>query len=178
MFDVKDKLAIRIATEADAEALSHIGVATFIDSYTADLDGAAMVAHCTRQHSRSVYETYLADPASTCWLAEYTPTGAPIGYAVNCPPDLPIDPQPGDLELKRIYAMSRFHGSGIGRTLMIAAIEQAKSVGAPRLLLGTYEENFRAIAFYTKHGFETIGKRAFDVGGKIYDDIVMAKTLS
>ncbi|MEO0882224.1 MAG: GNAT family N-acetyltransferase [Pseudomonadota bacterium] len=178
MSDVQEKLGIRLAKKTDAEALAHIGVATFVESYTEVIEGPAMVAHCTHQHSEDIYKTYLNDPASTCWLAEYTPTGAPIGYAINCPPDLPIDLQPGDVELKRIYAMSRFHGSGIGRALMMAAIDQAKSAGAPRLLLGTYEENFRAMAFYAKHGFETVGRRAFNVGGKVYDDIVMALTLS
>ncbi|MEM6412876.1 MAG: GNAT family N-acetyltransferase [Pseudomonadota bacterium] len=178
MSNKSNNINVRLANQADAETLAHIGVATFIDSYTEDIEGAAMVAHCTAQHSKAVYEAYLSNPESTCWIAEYTPTGAPIGYAVNCPPDLPIPLQRGDVELKRIYAMSRFHGAGIGLALMKAAVEQARSAGAARLLLGTYEENHRAMAFYAKHGFKTIGSRAFNVGGKIYDDIVMAVTLT
>jgi len=177
MFDADSELTLRLAGKADAEALAHIGVATFVESYTADIEGSAMVTHCTHQHSKAVYEAYLDDPRSMCWIAEYKPTGAPIGYAVNCPPDLPIDLLPGDLELKRIYALSRFHGTGIGKAMLNAAIDQARGIGAPRLLLGTYEENFRAMAFYAKYGFEKVGTRAFNVGGKVYDDIVMALTL-
>lgn len=171
------EILIRRAVPADAERLAHIGVATFIDSYTFDIDGAAMVAHCTRQHSRAVYEAWLADPAASVWLAEYAATGAPVGYAVNCPPDLPVEILPGDIELKRIYVLSRFHGSGAGLRLMLAAAEDAKARGAPRLLLGTYQDNHRAVAFYRKHGFTHAGTRQFQVGDTLYDDIVMARQL-
>jgi len=168
---------LRRAAPDDAEALSHIGAATFLESYTEIIDGPDMIAHCTRQHSRAVYGSYLADPASSVWIAEYAATGAPVGYALNCPPDLPVALQVGDIELKRIYAFSRFHGAGIGAGLMHAAIEDARARGAPRLLLGTYQDNHRAVAFYTRHGFALIGTRQFQVGTKLFDDIVMAKTL-
>ncbi len=168
---------IRRAGPDDAECLGHIGVATFIESYSHDIDGASMVAHCTRQHARAVYEQYLADPASALWIAEYAATGAPIGYALNCPPDLPIPLEPGDVELKRIYTLSRFHGAGIGAALLAASETDARARGASRLLLGTYEDNYRAVAFYTKQGFTLAGTRKFQVGDRLFDDIVMAKRL-
>lgn len=171
------EISLRRAVPADAERLAHIGVATFIDSYTFDIEGDAMIAHCTRQHAREVYEAYLADPASSVWLAEYAATGAPVGYAVNCPPDLPIPLEAGDVELKRIYVLSRFHGSGTGQRLMEAAILDAGARGAPRLLLGTYQDNYRAVAFYQKHGFALAGTRQFQVGDRLYDDIIMARRL-
>lgn len=168
---------IRPATAEDTAALAQIGAATFLESYTEIIDGPDMVAHCSRQHSESVYGQYLADPACSTWIAEYAATGAPVGYAVNCPPDLPVAIQPGDVELKRIYCFSRFHGAGIGQALMEAAIDDARRRGAPRLLLGTYQDNHRAVAFYKRHGFELIGTRQFQVGSKLFDDVVMGKTL-
>jgi diamine N-acetyltransferase len=168
---------IRPATAQDAETLSQIGAATFLESYTEIIDGPDMVAHCARQHSMAVYGKYLADPACSVWIAEYAATGAPLGYAVNCPPDLPVAIQPGDVELKRIYVFSRFHGARIGPRLMEAALEDARARGAPRLLLGTYQDNHRAVAFYKRHGFELIGTRQFQVGTKLFDDIVLARAL-
>ena len=167
---------IRRAAYADAETLGHIGVATFVASYSHDIPGPAMMAHCSREHSADAYRAYLGDPATACWLAEHEGTHAPVGYAMNCAPDLPIDLQTGDLELKRIYVLSRFHGTGCARDLLSQAEAHARANKAPRLLLGTYEDNQRAMAFYKKHGFETIGARKFNVGGKIFDDIIMAKT--
>lgn len=168
---------IRRARPDDAGALSQIGAATFLESYTEIIDGPDMVAHCARQHSADVYGKYLTDPACSVWLAEYAATGAPVGYAVNCPPDLPVAIQSGDVELKRIYCFSRFHGAGIGQSLMLAAIADACARRAPRLLLGTYQDNHRAIAFYKRHGFTLIGTRQFQVGSKLFDDIVLGKPL-
>jgi ribosomal protein S18 acetylase RimI-like enzyme len=168
---------IRPAKAEDAEALGLIGAATFLESYTEIIDGPDMVAHCAHQHSPAVYGEYLSDAACGVWIAEYAATGAPIGYAVNCPPDLPVAIEPGDVELKRIYCFSRFHGAGIGQSLMQAAINDARARGAPRLLLGTYQDNHRAVAFYKRHGFAMIGTRQFQVGTKLFDDIVLGKAL-
>src|SRR3546814_4633931 len=64
--------------------------------------------------------------------------------------------------LKRIYSLSRFHGSGLGAALMREAVAAAE--GHRRLLLGVYARNERALAFYRKQGFVDIGTRRFNVG--------------
>jgi ribosomal protein S18 acetylase RimI-like enzyme len=93
--------------------------------------------------------------------------------------DLPgSDPGGADLELKRIYALSRFHGSGMGAQLMLCAVEAARERGARRLLLGVYAGNERAQAFYAKSGFKRIADRRFRVGDRDYDDIVFARALA
>ena len=164
---------IREATREDAGALALIGAATFLETFADVLDGAAIVAHCEHAHSRATYEAYL-DAGAQAWLAEVEPGLAPVGYALSAEPDLP-GARDGDRELKRIYSLSRFHGSGLGAALMAAAVEAA--AGHERLLLGVYARNARAIAFYRKQGFEPIGERRFDVGGKLYDDAVLARAL-
>ena len=168
---------IRPATIDDAETLSYIGAATFIESFTDEIDGGAMIAHCRLQHAATTYANYLGAKLTSSWIAEHSETTAPVGYALNCAPDLPIDLMAGDVELKRIYILSKCHGNGLADQLMTAAISHARSQNAPRLLLGTYEGNVRAIAFYRKHGFETVGTRKFTVGHKVFDDIIMAKPL-
>lgn len=169
---------IRKATADDARALAQIGAATFLESFVEDIEGDAIINHCEAQHAAEVYQKYLATQGACAWIARYSETGVPIGYALNCKPELDeIEPCEGDLELKRIYVFSRFHASGAGRALMDASIAHAKEIGAPRLLLGTYEDNHRAVAFYKKYGFETIGSRRFFVGGVYYDDVIMGLTL-
>lgn len=168
---------IRPATLADAQMLSHIGVATFLESFLDLIEGQALMTHCSREHSTEKYATYLSKPETAAWLIVHPQTKAPAGYALNCAPDLPIDTSASDVELKRIYMLSRTHGTGAADMLMDAAIEHARNGNAERLLLGTYKDNDRATGFYIKHGFETIGTRQFNVGGKIFDDIVMARAL-
>lgn len=168
------EFVLRLAAPTDADRLAHIGVATFIDSYTFDIDGEAMVLHCSNQHAPTIYARYLADPDARIWLAEHRKTGAPIGYALTCNPDLPVPIQTDDIELKRIYVLSRFHGSGAGLALLNCCIAHARAQKSARLLLGTYEENHRAMAFYSRHGFKQIGTRKFQVGNKVFDDVVLA----
>ena len=171
------KCILRPATLADAETLGHIGVATFVESYTHEIEGSAMMAHCTHEHSKSAYEKYLAKPDTGCWIAAHPETRAPIGYALNCTPDLPIETFSDDIELKRIYVLSTYHGKGIAAALLQASIDHALKTNNKRLLLGTYEDNHRAMAFYAKFNFTTIGTRQFNIGGKLFDDIIMSKHL-
>lgn len=99
-----------------------------------------------------------------------------IGYSVLTPPDLPGAIE-GDIELRRIYLLSRFQGGGMGRRLMEAAVQEAGDRRFRRLLLGVYGENHRALAFYRRMGFAEIGTREFWVGTKCCSDFVLARTL-
>lgn len=171
------EIAIRRAGPGDAERLSLAAQATFLESFSDILPGTDILLHCRRQHSAAAFETHLADGQSTAWLAEAR-RGAPIGYALLTSPELPtIEGAPGDIELKRIYVLSRFHGTGTGRMLMDAVTAEARARGRARLLLGVYGRNGRAIRFYQKSGFSLIGTRRFRVGENDYDDVIMARAL-
>jgi ribosomal protein S18 acetylase RimI-like enzyme len=167
---------VRRASGRDEAALALVGAATFLETFADVLDGAAVIAHCRQANAPEAYARYLAAGAAA-WLGE-TETGAPIGFALLSRPELPAAlVAERDLELKRIYLLSRFHGSGLGAALMAAAVAEASARGAPRLLLGVYAHNARAIAFYRKQGFEPIGQRRFAVGERLYDDVVLARPL-
>ncbi|UAK23507.1 GNAT family N-acetyltransferase [Sphingomonas nostoxanthinifaciens] len=166
--------AIRQASAGDSGRLALIGAATFLETFADILDGDAIVAHCRDAHAEAAYSAYLAAGASA-WLAETTAGGAPIGFALLAAADIPGMNPTGDIELKRIYSLSRFHGQGLGAALMACAMEEAARRGAKRLLLGVYKCNARAIAFYEKAGFEPIAERRFRVGGRDYDDLVLAR---
>ena len=87
------------------------------------------------------------------WLAEADPGRAPVGYAVLTAPDLPeAAPREGDVEIRRIYLLSRFQGGGLGRGLMEAALAAAQEAGKRRVVLGAYREN-PVVAFYQRFGF-------------------------
>ena len=164
---------IRRCTPADASALALVGAATFLESFAGILAGANILEHCANKHSEASYGTALAAPETAAWLAEVK--GAPVGYAlVTAPSELPVPLQPGDLELKRIYLLSRFHGQGTGMHLTEQARKFARASGADRLLLGVYGENHRAIAFYRRQGFVEAGTRTFRVGQGIYHDLIFA----
>lgn len=166
---------IRRAHAGDAGALALAGAATFLETFAGILHGRDIVEHCRVQHAAEVYSAWLADPACASWLAETDRGDAPVGYAVVAPAKLPLaDVSDDDLELKRIYLLSRFHGGGVGRELMRHAVAESRARGARRLLLGVYAGNARALAFYARNGFRQVGERSFQVGRNTYGDAILA----
>lgn len=170
-------VTIRRARAGDGPALALAAQATFLETYAGVLPLADILAHCEHQNSAAVYDAWLQRADYAMWLAEMDEGKAGVGFAVLCPPDLPVALEPGDLELKRIYLLHRFHGTGVGAGLMEASVEEARARGAPRLLLGVYGGNERAIAFYARQGFAVVGERKFKVGANVYDDLVLARPI-
>lgn len=171
-------LDIRPCMAGDGAALALVGQATFLETYAGQLPGEDILFHAAREHSAARYAGWLAEPDRyRLWGAVTQTTGAMVGYVMLCPPDLPIPTTAQDLEIKRIYLLSRFQGGGVGARLMATAVEAAKTSGARRVLLGVWRENAQAIAFYARQGFAEAGVRRFQVGANTYDDLVLAKDL-
>jgi len=171
------RVEIHEAVPGDEAALALVGAATFLESFAGILDGADIIDHCRQQHAPEVYVRWLADPAWKIWLVRAAAGGAPVGYLVLAPPDLPIDVAPVDLEIKRIYLLTQFHGGGVGRELVRLASAEASARGAARLLLGVFCNNERALGFYKHLGFEALGTRRFRVGHREYNDLILALPL-
>lgn len=165
---------VRPASAGDSAALALVGASTFLETFAGVLDGPAIVAHCQANHSAAYYDRALTSGGSA-WLVTAAHGAAPVGFALLGTPDLP-GMRSDDVELKRIYLLSRFHGCGAGHGLFLQVLERAQTLGS-RLLLGVYAGNVRAIAFYTKQGFQKIAERQFDVGGTLYNDVVFARSL-
>ncbi len=196
--DVLETITLRRATPADAPALALTGAATFFEAFTWMLPGADILAHTLKHHTADAYAKYLADPSTRVTLAITGPAigfedepGSPVGYVLLCTPELPtINILPTDIELKRIYLLSRFRTAPVvdlagltvpnlrpAQALMDAAVADARALGATRLLLGTHAGNLRAIAFYRRNGFTEAGTRTFQVGNQQCCDLIFAKSL-
>jgi GNAT superfamily N-acetyltransferase len=187
-----EPLTLRPTTPADAPALALVGAATFLEAYTWMLPGADILAFCTEHQTPAAYAKYLAQPTTRITLA-LTGSAVPVGFTLVCAPELSADiTLPGDTELKRIYLFSRFRSSSTpvldsagqpipglrgGQALLNAAIADARSLDAHRLLLGTNAGNERAIAFYRRNSFTEIGTRTFTVGDQVCSDLLFALTL-
>lgn len=172
------EISIRRAQPDDEEALALVGQATFLETFSGILDGAAIVGHCRKAHSAAQYRQWLDDAGAAIWLVEVSPGDAPVGYLVVARPELPMADPSQDLELKRIYLLGRYQGGGTGKKMLAQAVAHAESAGAARLLLGVYAGNASAIGFYKRQGFTDLTTRQFNVGGRAYDDYVMSLALN
>lgn len=130
-----------------------------------------------------ILETELTDTRSTFFLA-ILPDGTPIGYAKlrrHSPPrQMPAPYRRAGLaiEIQRIYLLNSQVGQGQGRKLMQYCLDWARSQGYLAVWLGVWERNERALAFYKKLGFSTVGFHYFQFGSERQRDYWLLKQLS
>ena len=171
-------IGLRIARPGDEAALSLLSAATFLETYHDSMPFQDILKHCQTGLSEALYAKWLADPKTTLWLAEHREMRSPVAFLALTPPDLPdIDTNGDDLEVRRIYALSRLQGSGLGRQMMQAAIDEARAQDANRLLLGVSKKNTKAIAFYQRTGFDIIGSRLMRFGNSYFQDHILGLDL-
>lgn len=168
-------VALRHCVHGDEEALALVSAATFLETFAGLLTGEDILVHCRVQHAAARYAAWLSDPEYRLCLAQLK--GAPVGFAVLSPPDLPVAVTADDIELKRIYLLHRFQGGGLGRRLLEWSACEARELGRKRLLLGVKADNTAAIAFYDRVGFVRIGERKFLVGSMWCDDFIYSLAL-
>jgi diamine N-acetyltransferase len=154
---------IRRATPQDAETLSRIGKATFVETFghlypTEDLTGFLEQAYGLERTKKD-----LADPHKASWIVEAD--GKVVGYALAGPSELPHpDVAPGDGELKRLYILKDWQGDGTGSRLLSQALDWLEARGAKRFWIGVWSQNHGAQRLYSRLGFKKVGEYEFPVG--------------
>ena len=119
----------------------------------AELD-AALAAICGDSGSASFDPADVRGPGSVFLVARDAG-----GRAVGCGALRPL--VPGVAELKRMYARP---GSGAGGHVLAALEAQAAAFGYRELCLSTRRVNLKALAFYGRNGYASIGHYARYVG--------------
>ncbi len=169
---------LRRATPGDAPAVAIVAAASFLETFAGILSGGDIVAHCARNSSAEKFAGWAADAASVVTLAEHPDGGAPVGYTLLVPPELPVEPATGDIELRRIYALTLTRGTGLGSALLHQATRDAMEMDKRRLLLGVLATNTLARAFYERQGLTLAGERRFLVGATWHDDVIYARDIA
>ena len=173
MFDLP---RIRAATPVDAEPLAALAEQTFRDTFADDNSTDDMDAYVRDSFSLDRVRDELADGVNTFLLAVMDGEARPDGYAKlrNGTAD-PSVTGPDPIELQRLYADRSAKGQGVGAALMRASFDAARSAGRRTLWLGVWERNARAISFYERWQFETVGEHVFRLGSDHQMDLITAR---
>ena len=81
------------------------------------------------------------------------------------------------IEIVRIYSVNSYLGTGVGQQLMRQCVFIAKELKKEIIWLGVWEKNPRAIAFYTKWGFEKFSDQDFLLCDDLQKDWLLMKKL-
>jgi diamine N-acetyltransferase len=164
---------IRLATADDAPALSDLATRTAIDTFATENSAEDMAAFVQATYAPDIQARELADPAITYVIMERDRTM--LAYAMLRERGSPHVSDPTAIELQRFYVDKSSHGTGLAHRLMADCLERAARRGARSLWLGVWERNARALRFYEKRGFRSVGMQTFTVGTDVQHDHVMVR---
>jgi ribosomal protein S18 acetylase RimI-like enzyme len=170
------KMEIRRALTADAPALSTFAARTFEETFGHSTSAEDMAQHLATAYGPAIQLAEISDPDMTTLLGEID--GRLAAFAMLRPGETPSSMTlPGPIELWRFYVSPEWHGKGIAHELMGEVLSVARSRGAQSMWLGVWENNYRAQAFYRKHGFGDVGFQVYLVGTDAQTDRIFARLL-
>lgn len=171
-----EKITITKVAAKDVLALQTISRATFAQTFDAHNSTEDMQNYLNTSFAIDKLTTELNNPESEFYFAKEGDTV--IGYLkVNTGNAQTEKKDPNAFEIERIYVDLTYLGKKIGQLLFNKAIELAVERKSNYVWLGVWEENHRALAFYTKNGFIPFDKHLFKLGNDEQTDIMMKLAL-
>jgi ribosomal protein S18 acetylase RimI-like enzyme len=170
-------IEIRKISFANLVQLQEIGRQTFTETFSSSNTEGNMKTYLEEGFSVEKLTAELQNPESEFYFASLNETV--IGYLkVNFGQAQTETQDEKSLEIERIYVLQEFHGKKVGQLLYDQAIQIAKNKKVNFVWLGVWEENYRAIQFYTKNGFVAFGQHIFTLGDDEQTDIMMRLELN
>jgi ribosomal protein S18 acetylase RimI-like enzyme len=174
------RISIAKANLATATKLAALGRQTFTETFAASNTPADMAAFLAQAYGPDIQLSELQQARYTFLLAEMQ--GQLVGYAkLWRDSDLSLaagEAMAGRLEVKQLYVMEEWTGTGLGAALMRRILDLAQAESCAAVVLGVWEHNERAKAFYQRFGFREIGEVAFKLGEDVQRDLVLRKGLA
>lgn len=153
---------ILTATPIDAKLLAEISKTTFLESHSYSASKNDIKNYVASKFSVAEFERELKKKKNLYYILYYNEK--PIGYSkivLNITDkNIPIN---NATKLERIYVLEEFQKLKLGLKLFQFNIDVSKKHKQSGMWLYTWIENHKAINFYTKAGFEIVGKFDFKI---------------
>ena len=153
-------------------ALQQIGRQTFSETFAESNSAENIAKYIEEAYSYEKLSAELNNPNSFFYFAMLDEKV--IGYLKINMGGSQTELKDNDaFEIERIYVLKDFHGKKVGQLLFDKAIAIAKAQQVAYVWLGVWEENKRAIEFYSKNGFIKFDQHIFVLGDEAQTDIMM-----
>ncbi|MCT4487329.1 GNAT family N-acetyltransferase [Levilactobacillus parabrevis] len=159
---------ITSVTPADLEQLRNISVETFTATFGAVNTPENLKAYLEHDLSREQLGQELADPTATFYFLQVDNELAGYGKLLR---------HAADIEIQRVYVREGFQHHGLGRQFLEFTEQVAREAGLPKVILGVWEHNDNALAFYKFMGYHRYGAHTFKLGDDPQTDYLMEKDL-
>jgi len=170
-------IEIKKAYLEDLITIQNISKQSFTETFAAINTPENMEKYLQESFNTTQLTTEINNPESPFYIAFWNTE--PVGYLKLNLGDAQTEVvEDTTLEIQRIYVLQAFHGKKIGQLLLDEAIKIAQQISVNYIWLGVWEENHRALQFYTKNGFVTFDKNLFFLGNKQKTDLLMKHEIS
>lgn len=169
-------IVLKKASAGDLETLQQIGKETFYETFAKHNSEEEMQKYLAESFSSEKLLKELNTPDSQFFIAWEEEN--PVGYLkINFGASQTELQDEASMEIERIYVKSSHHGKKVGQLLYDKALEIALQQQKKYIWLGVWEENKRAVSFYSKNGFTQFDKHIFRLGDEEQTDLMMKKVL-
>lgn len=165
---------IREGVPSDAERLAVLATQVWLHTYATDGVSRVIARYVLSELSVNKFQACLLRESSTVLVAEVSENilgYAVVNFGVPCPSGSPT------VEVASLYVQEHFARKGIGSSLLFESQRVAcRRTGNSAIWLMVNAENWRAIAFYEKHGFRKTGTAYFELGGEKHENHVLVSS--
>ncbi|MDD5151211.1 MAG: GNAT family N-acetyltransferase [Flavobacterium sp.] len=166
------KIEIKKATILDLEIIRKISEQTFTETFAAVNTPENMDNYIRENFNPNQMTLEINNPESAFYYAILE--NEIIGYfKINFGNAQTEKQKENALEIHRIYVLQAFHGKKVGQLLLDEVLKIAKEMGVNSVWLGVWEENHRALQFYSKNGFVEFDQHIFVLGDDVQTDLLM-----
>jgi phosphinothricin acetyltransferase len=137
------------------------------DAVPADADAITAIYNDAVANTTAIWNDTLIEPANRLsWLADRAKQGYPVLVAVDEADAVVGYASFGDWRAwdgyrhtveHSVYVRADQRGAGIGKLMMVALIDRARSIGKHVMVAGIEANNTRSIKLHEKLGFENAG---------------------
>lgn len=168
------EIRIRLANETDAALIASLSRETFYDTFAEHNTPEDMELFMEQQFSTPELMKEVADSSNLFFLAFHEEE--PTGY-IKLKPGGHTDLSDTDkaIEISRLYARKSMIGKGVGKAMMMYAVQYASINHYKTIWLGVWEHNKRAIGFYHSFGFQKFSEHDFILGKDVQRDWLMRR---